>query len=207
MSGYPHDSHQTSTESYAALRTKALESLLAVAELVDRHERGEKRPERVEALRAHPLPVLALDRPRADIVPHGVAGNVRKRVFGADPPPALADHDGELRLGVDVRLLARQHDRLVRSDERRRELREQDRRLRRLTPALRRVVDVVQPDAHDLPWSVDAEPLAPELADRHVRPAARSTRSAFSVTISFGPPRPQSTISTLLPSEPGGFHQ
>ena len=39
-----------------------------------------------------------------------------------------------------------------------------------------------------------------------VRSAARSTRSAFSVTSSFGP-EPQSTASTLLPFEPGAFHQ
>jgi nitrile hydratase subunit alpha len=34
MSGNPHDSHQTSTESYAALRTKALESLLVEKGLI-----------------------------------------------------------------------------------------------------------------------------------------------------------------------------
>ena len=34
MSGIPHDSHQTGTESYAALRTKALESLLVEKGLI-----------------------------------------------------------------------------------------------------------------------------------------------------------------------------
>jgi nitrile hydratase subunit alpha len=34
MSGNPHDSHQTGTESYAALRTKALESLLVEKGLI-----------------------------------------------------------------------------------------------------------------------------------------------------------------------------
>jgi hypothetical protein len=41
----------------------------------------------------------------------------------------------------------------------------------------------------------------------YVRPAASSTRSAFSVIISLGAPRPQSTTSTLLPLEPGLRHQ
>src|SRR5215475_11448802 len=34
MSGTPHDSHQTGTESYAALRTKALEALLVEKGLI-----------------------------------------------------------------------------------------------------------------------------------------------------------------------------
>ena len=139
----------------------------------------EERPERVEALRAHPLPVLALDRPRADVVSDRVPGDVRERVRGVDPPSAFADHDRELRLRVDMRVLARKDDRLARSDERRRELREQDRRFRRLTPSLGRVVDVVQPSARSSaerrPRTARAtEPRIVMRAPPREAPAARS---------------------------------
>ena len=71
----------------------------------------------------------------------------------------------------------------------------------------------VDPDGH--PWEVAHNPHW-TIARRRLRHpgqvtdcylAASRTRRAFSVTISFGPERPQSTTSTLPPFAPGAFHQ
>ena len=160
----------------------------SVAELVDRHERRQEGAERVEALRADPLLVPGLDRPRADVVRDGVPGDVGERVVARDPPPAASDHHGELCLRVHVRVFAREHDRLAGLDQRGRELGEQDRRLGQIASLLGGVIVVVQPDADDLPRPVDLELLPPELADRH--------RSAFDSRS-----RPSSKTSSVTASE------
>jgi hypothetical protein len=46
MSGNHHDSHQTGTESYAALRTRALESLLVEKGLITTDVTAQRRQSR-----------------------------------------------------------------------------------------------------------------------------------------------------------------
>src|SRR5439155_15340433 len=96
--------------------------------------------EGVEPLAAEPLPVAELRIARADVVRARVAKDARP----------LADHDSQLRLGVDVADVRRQHDRIAVAAERVRELAEEKRRLWRLAAGLADVRLVVEPDADDL---------------------------------------------------------
>ena len=73
-----------------------------------------------------------------------------ERVVERDPVPAAADLDRELGLGVHVRRLGREHDRLARADQRVLELPEEQRLGGRLVAQLGRVLGVVPADADDL---------------------------------------------------------
>ena len=68
----------------------------------------------------------------------------------ANPAPGAADLDSELRLGVDVRRLRREHDRLAAADQRVGELPEEERLRRRLPSRLPDVAQVVEAGAEDL---------------------------------------------------------
>ena len=116
----------------------------------DRDEPVAERAERVEALGARPLALGVLDVARREVVGAAVAAHVVERVGLGDPVPGAADLDRELGLGVDVRRLGRQHDRLARADQRVLELAEEQRRGGRLVAELRRVLRVVPADADDL---------------------------------------------------------
>ena len=115
------------------------------------HARPHRR-ERVEALAEGELAQrrLELRAAPADVVDRGDPADRRARARAGravGPPP---DHDGDLALVVGARLLARDHDRLARADQRRAELREDDGHLRRIEVRLRGVRAVVEPDPHDL---------------------------------------------------------
>ncbi len=120
-----------------------------VAELRHRHELRAERAERVEALRPRPLLVGALQVAGTDVVRAAVAGDEVERVVLVDAAAHPADLDRELGLGVDVRRFGRQHDRLARADQRRRELAEEQRLGRRLDPLLLDVGEVVEPGSDD----------------------------------------------------------
>ena len=73
-----------------------------------------------------------------------------ERVGLGDPAPARADLERELGLGVDVRRLGRQHDRVAVADQGVVELAEEERLRRRIVAELGRVLGVVSSDADDL---------------------------------------------------------
>jgi hypothetical protein len=83
--------------------------------------------EGVEALAARPLAVAVLEVARADVVGGEIAGDHVERPRRREAPPARADHDRELSLGVDVRRLRREHDLVAVADERGRKLGEEER--------------------------------------------------------------------------------
>src|SRR5436190_17051131 len=122
----------------------------AVAELRHRNERFAERAEGVEPLAARPLLVAVLQVARRDVVRAAVAGDEVERVVLGDPAPGAADLDSELRLGVDVRRLRRDNDRLAAADQRVGELPEEERLRRRLPSRLPDVAQVVEAGAEDL---------------------------------------------------------
>jgi hypothetical protein len=117
-----------------------------------RHKRRADGTERVERLPAHPLAVPELEVARGDVVDAGVSPD------GA----ALAHHDAELGLEVDLGADRRQENRLRCPDQRVRPLRKQQRVRRRLDGLLCRVGAVVEPDADDLLRERPAEQIDPE---------------------------------------------
>src|SRR5205085_4985119 len=98
----------------------------------------------VEPLAARPLLVAELQVARRDVVRAAVAGHELEYVVLGDPAPGAADLDGEFGLGVDVRGLGRQDDRLAGADHRVRELAEEERLRGRLAPRLPDVVEVIE---------------------------------------------------------------
>src|SRR5207248_7929944 len=91
-----------------------------------------ERTEGVEALRAEPLALRVLDVARGDVVCAPVAAHMVQRGTLRDPPAAAPDLDAQLGLGIDVRSLGGQHDRIARADQRVLELAEEERSRRRL---------------------------------------------------------------------------
>ncbi len=115
-----------------------------------------ERAERVQALGAHPLAVGELQVARGDVVGDRVAAHVLERVGLGHVARRLADDRRELDLPVHaLGELARDPDLLAVVDQRRRELAEHERLLRRLGPRLAHVVHVVEPDRHDLARTFD----------------------------------------------------
>jgi len=85
---------------------------------------------------------------------------VVERVGCVDSVTAAADLDRELGLGVDVRRLGRNDDRIARPDQRVLELAEDERLGRWLVSQLSRVLRVVEPDADDLHVLIFSSSLA-----------------------------------------------
>ena len=67
-----------------------------------------------------------------------------------DPPPRTPDLDRELGLGIDMRRLERQHDRLAVADQGVLELAEEERLAGRVDAELGGMLGVVSTDANDL---------------------------------------------------------
>src|SRR6185436_19750686 len=129
---------------------------MRIRDLVARSHRAD-RAERVGRLPTRPLPVAELEVPCAHVVRAEVAANGLEGVLLRHALDALADDDAELRLVVGLRDDRRDHDRLAWPDERRRPLREEERRLRELGALLLRMVAVVEADADDLPRTLDRQ--------------------------------------------------
>ena len=112
----------------------------------ERTDRGET----VEALPERPLARPVLHVARAHVVNGQVAAHVRQGLVLRHVPGLAPDHDAELALVVDRAAQRRQHDRVVRPGQGRRELREDRRPGGQVLAGLGRVIAVVQPDADDL---------------------------------------------------------
>src|SRR5690606_37767384 len=99
----------------------------SAAEVELRLDDGTQRAERVEALRARPLTVRALQVAGGDVIGHGVAEYVFESAIDGDILRDAPDDDRELALEIGALRLARTHDDVARADHRRVRLQEQKR--------------------------------------------------------------------------------
>ena len=109
-----------------------------------------ERTERVESLRARPLALRVLDVPRRHVVRRAITADMVERIVDWNPVPAAPDLDRQLGLGVDVRRLRWDDDRVAGADQRVLELAEEQRLGGRLVTQFGCVLGVVPPDANDL---------------------------------------------------------
>ncbi|XHU06151.1 hypothetical protein RPX00_35400 [Amycolatopsis sp. WGS_07] len=116
------------------------------------HDAVAHRGERVEALAERELlhRRFELRAAAAHVVDDGVAAHVLPRVFDVDPVRLPGDDDREFPLVVGAGFLARDHDVVVRSDDRGRQFREHERHVRPLEAGFLDVRLVVEPDREDL---------------------------------------------------------
>ena len=144
---------------------------------------------------------------RGDVVGDGVPEHVLQRAVRGDVLDDLADDDGELGLVVRRARVRRQDDRVVRADDGRVRLEEQQRRGRDLVAQLGGVVGVVAADADDL----GARDHRCEQADGCRRRAASPRPSAGPACRCGSPvmhheaPRSRGTVDEGVPGvSPGG---
>src|SRR6185369_10867929 len=125
--------------------------VLRVLDLVGGHHPRADRAERVAALALVPrAAALELVLALGDVVDDAVAGDELQRVGLVDVARLLADDDAELDLPVALERALRQHDGVVRADDRAGRLHEDDRLLRDRGAGLGGVVRVVEADADEL---------------------------------------------------------
>ena len=116
-------------------------------------DRGTHGREAVKALAQRELAQRRFElRPATrDVVDGRDATHRAERVLARRPVGAAADHHPQLTFEVRSRLLARDHDRLLRADERRRPLGEDHGHRGHIQVGLLGVGTVVEPDGEDLP--------------------------------------------------------
>ena len=157
-----------------AVDDRAQRQLARVRDLVGGDEPRADRRRAVPRLALHPLVRLRLVVAHRHVVGDRVAGDVLQRVGLGDAAGARADDDDQLALVVD-RLRFRRHRYVVeRAAQRRRELREQHRVVRRLAVRLLDVRRVVQADADDLARARDDGQVG-DLVERDRRRRSRGS--------------------------------
>ncbi len=115
-----------------------------------RDDHGACWTERVETFRTCPLTIFLLQIARRDIIDARVPKDVLEGMVDGDVATSGSDHDTKFRFVVDVRAGAWQFDDVVRSDDRRGRLEEEQRFGRHVVAKFSRVRAIVSPDAHDL---------------------------------------------------------
>ena len=121
--------------------------VVTILDLVDRHEHGTDRAERVEGLAEIEMRRLRgeLDRSVGDVLADGEADDVVPRIGDADVLAAPADHDEQFAFVVAS--VAAQLDVRGRTDDARRELREHERAVGHVHSALGGVSPEVEADS------------------------------------------------------------
>ena len=133
------------------LTRQRMRSAPGIRQLVGGHDPRSDRAERVEALAAHPLAVAELQVACRDVIETGIPEDVIERLRRRDVARRPADHDGQLRLVVDLTGVGvPPHDVGSVADEAVRELGEDDRIGRRGLALLGGVLVVVPAHGDDL---------------------------------------------------------
>jgi hypothetical protein len=145
-----------------------------VGQFVGRHEPGAARPAGVQALAAEELLVAVLRLAIADVVEAHVAGDVLARAFARDGAARLRDHEGDLRLGIDLVESLGQFDRPAGRLQAGAGLAEQQRPFRQRLVLLGGVVLIVQAHGDDLRGQDDRcrQRTAPQVDERQAHLAA-----------------------------------
>ncbi len=125
---------------------------MRIRDLVRRHQHRAGRREGIKGLADHPLFAILLELPVAGrhVMPDDIAGDVIGRRARRDILAPLADDDDQLGLEIDLLADRGQDDGVAMADERGGVLAEEDRVLRDGSPALGRVVPIIEADADDL---------------------------------------------------------
>src|SRR5450759_1612648 len=153
-----------------AVDVRPYSEVLRVLDFVLADEPG---PERAEGLGAlalgEGLPMFQLERALRHVVAQAIAGDDVHGFFLRQIARALADHDDELALVIELGRVLRDHGVVVRPTDAARRLVEDDRLLRNRVAALGGVIGIIEPDREVIAHMADAG-AEPRLAGDGLEP-------------------------------------